>query len=54
MVVPGSIGFRAVTALLVNDVTGGIETAVLTLLNATALVTGMLVAALVVRPRRAL
>lgn len=54
MLVPGSIGFRAVTALLADQVESGIDTAFATLLSAAALGTGMLVAAVVLPPRRVL
>jgi uncharacterized membrane protein YjjP (DUF1212 family) len=54
MLVPGSIGFRSVTALLADQVTSGIETAFTTLLMAVALGTGMLVAGVFVPPRRVL
>jgi len=54
MLVPGSIGFRSVTALLADHVTSGIEAAFTTLLMAVALGTGMLVAGVFVPPRRVL
>ncbi len=54
MLVPGSIGFRSVTALLADQVTSGIQTAFSTLLMAVALGTGMLVAGVAVPPRRVL
>lgn len=54
LLVPGIIGFRSVTALLARDVTSGIDIAFTTLLMAASLVTGMLLAAVVVPPRRVL
>jgi uncharacterized membrane protein YjjP (DUF1212 family) len=45
ILVPGSIGFRSVTALLESQVVTGIETAVSMVLTATSLVAGLLVAA---------
>lgn len=54
MLVPGSIGFRSVTALLADQVASGIEAAFTTLLMAVALGTGMLIAGVFVPPRRVL
>ncbi len=52
LLVPGSLGFRSVTALLEHDVLGGVEAAFSTLLGAVALVGGSLLGAAVVAPRR--
>ncbi|MFN7966230.1 MAG: threonine/serine exporter family protein [Acidobacteriota bacterium] len=54
MLVPGSIGFRSITALLAEQVTSGIDAAFTTLLMTVALGTGMLVAGVVIPPRRVL
>jgi uncharacterized membrane protein YjjB (DUF3815 family) len=52
MLVPGSIGYRSLTALLAEEVVPGIETAFRMLLVAVSLVAGLLVAsALTARPR---
>ena len=53
VLVPGSIGFRSITALLENQVVSGLETAFRVLLIAMSLVAGLLMANLVMpRPRR--
>ncbi len=53
VLVPGSIGFRSITALLENQVVSGLETAFRVLLIAMSLVAGLLMANLVLpRPRR--
>jgi len=53
ILVPGSIGFRSITAMLENQVVSGLETAFRVLLIAMSLVAGLLVANLVMpRPRR--
>lgn len=53
ILVPGSIGFRGITAMLENQVVSGLETAFRVLLIAMSLVAGLLVAHLVwPRPRR--
>ena len=52
--VPGSIGFKSLAALLESDVVSGIETAFRMTLVAIALVAGLLVANVVVPPRKAL
>lgn len=54
LLVPGSVGFRSLHALLEQDVVGGLEIAFQAGLVAGLLVTGQLVANLVVPPRRAL
>lgn len=54
MLVPGSIGFRSITALLAEQVTSGVDAAFTTLLMTVALGTGMLVAGVVIPPRRVL
>lgn len=52
--VPGSIGFKSLAALLDSDVVSGIETAFRMTLVAIALVAGLLVSNVVVPPRKAL
>jgi len=53
VLVPGSIGFRSITAMLENQVVSGLETAFRVLLIAMSLVAGLLMANLVLpRPRR--
>ncbi len=54
LLVPGSLGFRAVQALLAEDVVHGVEAAFSTALSAMALVAGTLLANALVPPRRAL
>ncbi len=54
LLVPGSVGFRSLHALLEQDVVGGLETAFQMALIAGLLVTGQLVANLVIQPRKAL
>ncbi|MCB9838930.1 MAG: threonine/serine exporter family protein [Phycisphaeraceae bacterium] len=54
LLVPGSIGFRSVASLLNHDVIAGVETAFGMLMVAAAIVTGLLLANVVVPPRRAL
>lgn len=54
LLVPGSVGFRSVTAFLDRDVLGGIGTGFDMVLLATSLVAGLLVANAAVRPRHAL
>lgn len=53
LLVPGSIGFRSLSALLERETVAGVQTAFSMLLIAIALVTGLLLANAVVRPRRA-
>ena len=53
VLVPGSIGFRSITAMLENQVVSGLETAFRVLLIAMSLVAGLLMANLVMpRPRK--
>jgi uncharacterized membrane protein YjjB (DUF3815 family) len=53
VLVPGSIGFRGITAMLEHEVVSGLETAFRVLLIAMSLVAGLLMANLVLpRPRR--
>lgn len=54
LLVPGSIGFQSVTALLERQVVSGIETAFTMFLIASGIVAGLLVANIVVPKRRAL
>ena len=51
LLVPGSLGFRSVTALLEHDILGGVEAAFSTLIGAIALVGGSLLGAAVVPAR---
>jgi len=52
VLVPGSIGLRSVTSLLGDDVVTGIETAFLTAIIAIALTTGMMLASVVLPPKK--
>ena len=52
LLVPGSIGFRSVTALLDENVVAGVDATFAMLLTAASLAAGILVANLVVPPRR--
>lgn len=54
MLVPGSIGFRSMSYLLENDVVTGLETAFAMGLIGASLVAGLLLANLLVMPRKAL
>ncbi|VAX36024.1 hypothetical protein MNBD_PLANCTO03-517, partial [hydrothermal vent metagenome] len=54
LLVPGSIGFQSVSSLLEHDVITGVETAFVMVMVAAAIVTGLLLANVVVPPRRAL
>ncbi|MEM9596628.1 MAG: threonine/serine exporter family protein [Acidobacteriota bacterium] len=54
LLVPGSLGFRSVTALVAHDTLSGLQTAFTVVLVAVSLVTGLLVANVVLPPRRAL
>ena len=54
LLVPGSLGFRSVTALLQQDVSSGIGGAFSMFMVAISLVAGLLMANLLVHPRRAL
>lgn len=54
LLVPGSFGFRSFAALLEHDVVGGLEIAFRMVLVAMALVTGLLLANVLVPPRRSL
>jgi uncharacterized membrane protein YjjB (DUF3815 family) len=54
LLVPGSIGFVSLTRFLERDVVSGVEAAFKMLLVAIALVTGLLLANVLVPPRRAL
>lgn len=51
VLVPGSIGFRSLSALLSDDVVGGLSSGFSAIVIALSLVTGLLVANLVTRPR---
>lgn len=54
LLVPGSIGFRSVDALLAADATGGLQTAFTAVLIATGLVAGLLLANVVLPSRQTL
>ena len=54
MMVPGSLGFLGLSALLAENPTGAVQTAFQVLMIATALAAGVLLATLAVPPRRAL
>lgn len=54
LLVPGSIGFRSVNALVREDVLSGVQAAFAMVLVATALAVGLLIANVLVPPRRAL
>jgi uncharacterized membrane protein YjjP (DUF1212 family) len=53
LLVPGSVGFISLSKFLQNDVVSGVETAFKMVLIAIALVTGLLLANLLVKPRLA-
>lgn len=52
LLVPGSLGFRGLTALLQDDVVNGIQIAFNASLTAVALTTGLLMASIVIPPKR--
>ncbi len=54
MMVPGSLGFRGLDALLSHDVVSGVESSFRMVLIAVALVTGLFLANIVVPPRKLL
>lgn len=54
LLVPGSIGFRSLLSLLEHNVLSGVETAFRMIMVGVSLVTGLLLANLVLPPRRAL
>ncbi len=54
LLVPGSLGFRSLSAFFANDAASGIVLVYTTLLVATALVAGLLFANFIVSPRRTL
>jgi uncharacterized membrane protein YjjP (DUF1212 family) len=54
LLVPGSLGFRSLTQLMSQDVLSGLETAFDTTLVGIALATGLLLANVVIPPRRVL
>ena len=51
MLVPGSLGFRSLSALMEQDVLGGVSTAIAVALVAISLVAGLFAASAIVRPR---
>lgn len=51
MLVPGSLGFRSLSALMERDVLGGVSTAIAVALVSTSLVAGLFAASALVRPR---
>jgi uncharacterized membrane protein YjjB (DUF3815 family) len=54
LLVPGSIGYRALDLFVAHDVTGGLQSAFATALVAIALVGGLLVANAILPPRTSL
>lgn len=54
ILVPGSIGFRSVAALIEHDVMAGVEAGFATMLSAVGLVVGILLATALIPPRGAL
>jgi uncharacterized membrane protein YjjP (DUF1212 family) len=54
LLVPGSLGFRGMNALLARDTVSGVDTMFAMFISATALVGGLLLANAVVSPRRVL
>jgi uncharacterized membrane protein YjjB (DUF3815 family) len=54
LLVPGTMGFRSVTSFLRRDVIAAVDTAFAVGLVAGALVTGLLIANLILPPRKAL
>ena len=54
LLVPGSLGIRSLSALLERDVLSGVQTAFATTLVAIALATGILLANVLIPPRRLL
>lgn len=54
ILVPGSIGFRSVAALIEHDVVAGVEAGFATMLSAVGLVVGILLATAIIPPRGAL
>ncbi len=54
LLVPGAVGFRAVSLLIARDMVSGLQVAFTVTLIAAALVTGLLTASVLVSPRRAL
>lgn len=52
LLVPGSVGFTSLSKFLLRDVVSGVETAFRMVLIAIALVTGLLLAGVLVRPRQ--
>jgi uncharacterized membrane protein YjjB (DUF3815 family) len=51
MLVPGSVGFRSITDMIARDPVAGIQTALTMIVTAVAIVTGLLLARVIV-PRR--
>jgi uncharacterized membrane protein YjjP (DUF1212 family) len=54
VLVPGSVGYRALDLFLAEDTTAGMQTGFEMMIAATSLVAGLLCAGLIVRPRRSL
>lgn len=54
LLVPGSIGFRGVSSFLADDTLAGVQSAFTMTLVAIALVTGLLMANVLMPPRKAL
>jgi uncharacterized membrane protein YjjP (DUF1212 family) len=54
LLVPGAIGFRSISSFLAQDALAGVQTAFTVAIIATAIVTGLLLANVLVRPRQSL
>ena len=54
ILVPGSVGFRSLAAFLNNDTLGGVQTAISVFFIAVSIVVGLLLANIIVQPRKAL
>lgn len=54
LLVPGSVGYRGMTSLFQRDVVGGLDTAFTMITLAMALVVGVFVGNIIVKPRRSL
>jgi uncharacterized membrane protein YjjB (DUF3815 family) len=54
LLVPGSLGFRGMNAMLARDTVSGVDTMFAMFISATALVGGLLLANAIVSPRRVL
>lgn len=54
ILVPGSVGFRSLAAFLDHDTLGGVQTAISVFIIAVSIVVGLLLANIIVQPRKAL